>query len=362
MTNIRVWKFIVFSIIIIFLSCSPRSHKPVSTDNIVIFPPPPDTTRIQYLTHFSNSLDITGQRKGFVKFILGEDKGRPIIKPYGITVRNGKIYICDTILGGLEIINLGKKTFDYFQPGGKGQLKKPVNCFVDEDNLLYVSDAERRQIVVFDEQGRYLDSFGATEESKLTDVFVYKNKIWVCDLKTHKIHVYSQETHQLIFSFPDAEYQTPGFLYSPTNLYLRDERVYVTDFGDFKIKEYTLEGEFVRAIGSYGRTLGQLVRPKGIAVDRDLNLYVVDAGFENVQIFNPEGNLLMFFGGDYKGPGFMWLPAKVVIDYDHLHYFQKYVDKSFELKYLIFVTNQYGPDKINVYGFVEPKQDYARSK
>ena len=64
----------------------------------------------------------------------------------------------------------------------------------------------------------------------------------------------------------------------------------------------------------------------------------------------------MFFGGTYKGPGDMWLPAKITIDYDNLQYFRKYVDPSYDLQYLILVTNQYGPDKINVYGRVEPRQ------
>jgi hypothetical protein len=48
----------------------------------------------------------------------------------------------------------------------------------------------------------------------------------------------------------------------------------------------------------------------------------------------------------------MWLPADVTIDYGNLGYFSQYVDSSFNLEYLIFVTNQYGPDKVNVYGFV----------
>jgi hypothetical protein len=78
----------------------------------------------------------------------------------------------------------------------------------------------------------------------------------------------------------------------------------------------------------------------------------VDAGFENTQIFNKEGKLMMFFGGSYKGDGDMWLPAKVVIDYDNLKYFQNYVDPGFTLKYLILVTSQYGPDKLNIYGRV----------
>jgi hypothetical protein len=135
-----------------------------------------------------------------------------------------------------------------------------------------------------------------------------------------------------------------------------NEAVYVTDFGDFKVKIYNHKGEFLSAVGGFGSAFGQLVRPKGIAVDREDNLFVVDAGFENVQIFNKDGQLLMFFGGSTNSPGGMSLPAKVIIDYEHLSYFEKYVDPAFHLKYLVFVTNQYGSDKISVYGAVEMKK------
>ena len=35
-------------------------------------------------------------------------------------------------------------------------------------------------------------------------------------------------------------------------------------------------------------------------------------------------------------------------------YFQKYVDPAYELKYIILVTNQYTPEKVNVYGRIVP--------
>lgn len=330
-----------------------KAEKPQKNQDIVIFPPPPDTTRIQFLTRYSNSLDITGGRSSFWEYILGKEEERSIIKPYGISIKNGKIYICDTILGGLEIMDLANSTFEYFQPKGKGQLKKPINCFVDDNNFLYIADIERHQIVIFDEFGKYFESFGDVKNSKPVDVFVTKNKIWVCDIKMKKIHIHDKKSYKLLYSIPDAEPNTPESLYNPNNIYITDEHVYVTDFGDFKVKKYTKDGVFVKSFGSYGRNHGQFVRPKGIAVDKEGNLYVADAGFENVQIFNEQGNLLLFFGGSYKGHGNMWLPAKVIIDYDNIEYFQKYVDSSFKLKYLIFVTNQYGPDKISVYGFVD---------
>jgi hypothetical protein len=324
-----------------------------TSDELVIYPPPPDSARIQFLTSISNSTDITGKRNSFMRYILGEQESLPIFKPYGITSSKGKIYICDTQFGGIEIIDLEKKEFSYFKPSGRGQILKPVNCALDEKGYLYVADTERNQIVIFDDQLKYFSSFGDPSQFKPTDVAYHDGKIWVCNLKEKQIHIYSETTQALLLTFPKASQEDPGYLFSPTNLSVTDQNVYVSDFGDFKIKVYSQDGKFETSIGSYGQSPGQFVRPKGIAVDRDHNLYVADAGFENVQIFDRQGHLLLFFGGSYKGSGGMWLPAKVALDYENLSYFQKYVDRAFKLKYLIFVTNQFGPEKINVYGLIE---------
>jgi DNA-binding beta-propeller fold protein YncE len=353
--NITTHRLFILAGLILFLSvsCSRQLTKLDTKKELVIYPAPPDTTRIQYLTSISKSTDITGKQSGFAKFILGEDPAKPIIKPYGVTVNDNKIYICDPGLHGIEIINLEKLTFEYFTPSGSGELRLPLNCCIDERGYLYVADGERLQIVIFDDQGNYVDCFGGAANYKPTDVNVTADKIWVTNVKNNRVSVYDKENHQLLYSFPDSEKGQEEHLYSPTNLYVTDDLVYVSDMGDSKIKIFTHDGTFLKTIGSYGSGAGQLARPKGISVDRNSNLYIVDAGFENTQIFDKEGKLLMFFGGPYNGPGDMWLPAKVVIDYDHLAYFQKYVNPRFHLVYLIFVTNQYGPDKLSVYGFVE---------
>lgn len=299
--------------------------------------------------------DVTGSGKSFSSFIFGQDENIIINKPYGVAVSKGKIMVCDTYIHGLDIIDMEKNKFEQFVPGGKGELKVPLNCFVGKNGYLYIADVERKQIVVFDENRKYVNAFGEVENFKPVDVFVQDDKIWVTNLAGHQINVYSNDSSfTLLNSFPEVNKNDANSLFSPTNIFVTADKVYVTDFGDFKVKIYTLEGEFISSVGTYGEGIGQLARPKGIAVDRDANLFVVDAGFENTQIFNKDGNLLMFFGGNYKGPGDMWLPAKVILDYDNLKYFQKFVDPSFNLKYLIFVTNQFGPDKLSVYGAVEP--------
>ena len=341
-------------LLLISASCSRHVTKLDTSQELVIYPAPPDTTRIQYLTSISKSTDVTRKKSGFAKFILGNDPAKQIVKPYGVAIYSSKIYICDPGMRGIEIIDLEKNAFEYFIPSGLGELKLPLNCCLDERGYLYVADGERLQIVIFDDKGNYVDCFGEAAHFKPTDVNVTADKIWVANVKNNRVSVYDKENHQLLYSFPDSEKGQEDHLYSPTNIYVTADRVYVSDFGDSKIKIYTHEGLFLKSIGSYGSGIGQLARPKGISVDRKSNVYIVDAGFENTQIFDKEGKLLLYFGGPYKGPGDMWLPAKVVIDYDHLAYFQKYVNPRFHLVYLIFVTNQYGPDKLNVYGFVEP--------
>jgi sugar lactone lactonase YvrE len=59
---------------------------------------------------------------------------------------------------------------------------------------------------------------------------------------------------------------------------------------------------------------GYFAQPKGLALDREDRLYVVDANFEAVQLFDQGGNLLMAFGREGHGPGEFWLPAGISID------------------------------------------------
>lgn len=354
--NRRLPFYLLLLLLLILGSCSKRIYQTGSSEPAIIYPSPPDTARIQFLTRFSNSSDIVGKRSKFKTFVAGAENPLPIVKPYGLAIQKGKLFIADAAIAGLQVIDLDKNSFEYFLPSGRGQLKLPINCYLDEGGNLFVSDINRKQIVVFDDKLEYKGEIGGGENFKPADVFVAGNIIFVTDPNNNRINVYDTINSQPLFSFPEgAKVGDENWLYNPLNLFVKDDKIYVTDFGDSRIKIFTMKGDFINSVGSYGQGHGQFVRPKGIAVDREKNLYVVDAGFENVQIFNDKGQLLMFFGGSYKGPGDMYLPAKVTIDYKNVSFFEKYVDPAYELKYLIFVTNQYGPDKVSVYGRVELK-------
>lgn len=355
--NYKSYSITSILFLFIFISCSPRIHKDTITKKIV-YPSAPATPRIQYLTSISSSLDIAKKQSAFAKSIVGENQILPIYKPYGLFMRNGKLYICDVSLGGgLEIIDFKTNKFNYFVPEGQYKLKLPLNCYFTKNNILYIADIALQKIFIFDGDGTYITSFGKDKNIKPSDVFVNNQNIFVADSGNNRINVYNKETYKFEYYFPKSESGDVDFLYKPANLTIANKKVYISDMGSGNIKIFTLKGEYLKTISKYGKNIGELVRPKGIAVDKEENIYIVDASFENVQIFNKEGELLLFFGGHYKSKGDMWLPTKVMIDYENLKYFKKYVDPKFNLEYLIFVANQYGPDKVSVYGRITPLQN-----
>jgi len=50
----------------------------------------------------------------------------------------------------------------------------------------------------------------------------------------------------------------------------------------------------------------------------------------------------------------MILPSGITVDYENTAFFQEFVADGLRLEYLIWVTNQFGPELVSVYGRVHP--------
>ena len=201
----------------------------------------------------------------------------------------------------------------------------------------------------------YVAAIGGKEELKPCDVAISSNRLYVADLKGHMVRVYSKADRKPLFTLPADPKEATNKLFSPTNLALDPQgRLLVSDTGAFAVQVYDLDGRYLKTIGQQGVAPGLFARPKGIAVDRDGLVYVVDAATQVVQIFDPDGKLLMFFGQPETSPqGGLHLPAAVKIDYDNIKFFQDKVAPGFQCQYLILMTSQVGPSKVNIYGFVK---------
>ncbi|UFS71065.1 hypothetical protein LPW11_02485 [Geomonas sp. RF6] len=320
----------------------------------IFFPPEPNPPRIQYLKGINGSKDIVKEKLGFSVVSLGkeeEDVVKNIAKPYGITAEKGKLYVVDTILNEVYIADVAAQSFVSL-PGNKGQgkMKKPINIAVAKDGNVFVADTFRKEILMYDVNGNFVQGFGKDLDMKPVDCVVDDENIYALDFSHNDIKVISRATGELARTIGKST-ETEQGLSMPTNLTLDSKGfIYVTNTGSGRVIKLDRDGHIVSSFGKMGDAFSEFGRPRGIAVDDAGRIYVADASHQNIQIFNDKGRLLMFFGDPGLVEGSLNLPAGVTTTKENLEYYQKLADPNFVLENVIFVTNQFGPVKVAVYG------------
>ncbi len=93
-----------------------------------------------------------------------------------------------------------------------------------------------------------------------------------------------------------------------------DGNLYIADDGNNRILVITLDGEFVKTIGSKK----QLKSAQGVFVDADLNVFVADEKGRSVVVFDQEGNVIRTYKKPENTPLFgenaSFKPNKLVLD------------------------------------------------
>lgn len=285
----------------------------------IVWPPPPDEPRIEYLMSISTPDDI-GIKKGFFRklweFVFGESQDM-IAFPYGVTVSaSGRLYVTD----------VGRRVIHSFDPKGNkyrlidgekfGGFAWPVGVAVDKEENVYVTDSELNRVLVFSKGGKYLrDIEHKGKIMRPTGIAVDREAgiIYIVDTIGHRIHVYTTEGKYKSSFGENGE--NDGYFNFPTSIAIgRDGNLYVMDSMNFRVQIFDKAGRFLYKFGELGDTTGTFARPRSIALDVDGHVYVVDALFEAVQIFDKKGRLLLVFGSSGNGPGEFTLPAGICIN------------------------------------------------
>lgn len=328
----------------------------------VFFPAPPETPRLQFLRHFSLASDIEAQPSYFYYFITGAvPETKAIVKPYGLAFHDSTLYVCDTVLNTITTLDFKTRRFNLFTGRGAARIGKPVNIAVDTNGTWYVADVLRDEVLVYTPSNGYAGTIDWGDMNPM-DIAVGSNRVYVADGKNRRVQVFEKSSLTHWFSIPREPKTPEEDLFGPTNLALDPHgRLYVSDIRAFRVQLYDADGQFIRTVGRHGDGLGEFARPKGIAVDREGRLYVVDAASQLIQIFDEEGRLLLYFGEPGGSSASLILPAKVIVDYDHVDLFRPYAAPNFEVEYLVLVTSQYGGRKVMVYGFGHEKPSVETS-
>jgi DNA-binding beta-propeller fold protein YncE len=294
-----------------------------------VFPSPPEEPRFFYERSILSNInvEIESEESSFERLITGAARtGIGMGKPFGVTVHQGRIFVSDTVRRQVFAFDVRQARFLEIGTEGTGELSKPMGIDVDLQGNLYVCDAAKKQVLMYDRDGNYLRRFGEPEmfdrPAGLT-VDPSGERLFVVDTggvesRRHQVSVIDTESGELshIISGRGSD---EGKLNLPRDATIgEDGNLYVVDGGNFRVQVFSQQGEFLRTFGAIGRRSGQFSRPKGIGADKDGNIYVVDTAFGNFQIFNSQGRLLLAVGlrSATPGPATFMLPAGLAVDED----------------------------------------------
>lgn len=286
-------------------------------DGKKVWPPPPETSRVEFVGTIADSDDLHAAVSGMEAFKTALRGPRPPIRflgPTGVAVRDPeKVAIADTNGAAVHIIDLEARTHYKVNGWREERFGAPVGV-AWAGGQLFVTDAERHEVIELDAVGGFHRSFGGEVLTRPVGIAYapQRDRLYVVDGGAHCLKVFDRGGAST--ATIGRQGVEPGEFHFPTHVAVRDDTLLVADSGNSRVQLLDLDGACLRTIGQRGDAAGDFALPKGVAFDSDGHLYVVDAHFENIQIFNREGQLLLAVGQEGTKPGEFSLPAGLAID------------------------------------------------
>lgn len=96
-----------------------------------------------------------------------------------------------------------------------------------------------------------------------------------------------------------------------------DHTIYIADYGnDDRIHRFGRDGSYLGAFGRRGDGPGEFLRPEGIVIGPEGDLFVVDCGHHRIQRFRPDGTFVSTFGQAGETPGSFLFPFDIAAGSD----------------------------------------------
>lgn len=293
------------------------------------FPAPPEAPRFVFERSVMGSADLMTEKHDarLRRLLTGESSTTMAFsKPFDVTSCQGTMFVSDTVKRIVFAFNAPHKEFFLVGTSDPGMLAKPLGLATDEECRLYVADASRAAILIYQQDGTFIKSIGGKEYfDRLSHVAVNADgsRVFAVDTggvesQNHRVRVFDTASGNHLYDI-GTRGSEPGQFNLPRDIAITaDGLLYVVDGGNFRVQVLTQEGEFKSEFGALGQQMGEFARPKGIAVDAEDNSYVSDASHGNFQIFNEHGELLLFVGtrSEQNQRARYMLPAGLHVDED----------------------------------------------
>ncbi|HHY83481.1 MAG TPA: hypothetical protein GX505_12525 [Clostridiales bacterium] len=307
-----------------------------------------DRQGILYVADTGNNRVLKMTGSGEVLGVFTGPKEKPMKSPRGVYVDDdGDIYVADTENGRvLHLSPYGDFVEEFTRPESdllhETVSFDPNKVFISSTGYLYV--IRGRQFMMIDAYNRFRGYAGADQVGfSLNDLLVrifasdeqksrlqrreppsYINFVIHEDGMIYAVSAGSSNQIKKLNSvgkniYPsgqygeveeDAEAKEPAFADIAVD---RNGIISVLDWKLGKVYQYDQEGNLLTVFGGIGAVKGKFESPSSLVVDRDGNIYVLDRGRNNIQVFAPtkfirdvHEAVMLYANGDYAEALVKW--------------------------------------------------------
>ena len=273
--------------------------------------------------NFSSSGDGRGAIFKTIRWVVGLDERSldPIVlqRPQsGMVDEARRVLVTDISRQAILVFDEAGGRLDVWDRASKGtRFVAPIAVAQGAGGQILVTDAELKRVFRLSSTGEPLGDFGAGVLKRPTGIArdAASRQVFVADIHAHDIKVFDDDGNLLRTIGRSGG--APGELSYPTHLALAEGKLYVADTMNARVQVFDLAGKALLQVGQRGLYLGNLVRPKGVAVDAEGNIYVVESYHDHLLVFDKTGRFLMAIGGTGKANAEFYLPAGVWTDRDN---------------------------------------------
>jgi sugar lactone lactonase YvrE len=306
---------------------------PVIDYSNIVWPNPPAIARIRYQAFYSaeklSQVDTPKTKKdSWMDRLAGTqpqaDSGKvlwQLAEPYGMALDSkGSLYVADQKVGAIFIFNTETREVELIKNKTHAHFVRIIGLAMDDDDRLFVSDPGLSHILVFNPKHEATD---VITEGMVTPggmaIDTENRLLYVSDVEQDQVLVYDADSFKLKRRIGTGGKKhaltTPGDFARPGGLAVdSDGNLYVADTLNDRVEIFDGDGTFIRTFGKAGDGPGYFSRPKGVAIDSDNHIWVVDGMQDRVQVFNQDAQLLIAFGGHGLLPGMFQGIVEIVID------------------------------------------------
>lgn len=294
----------------------------------LMWPAPPEVPRYMYAGQLLGEANFRapGARAGegfmgilraIAGLVVGESRPVELARPQSGTVDEaGRIYVTDVSRQAVFVFDPVAGKLDVWEKAeGLASFAGPV-AVATAKGITYVTDAELGIVARLDASGTPQRALGRGLFKRPTGLAfdAQRGELYVADTAAHDIKVL--DLSGALKRVLGRRGEGDGEFNYPTHLALADGELYVTDTMNSRIQVLdAASGTMRRSFGVRGLYVGNLVRPKGIALDSERNVYVVESYYDHLLVYDRHGRFLMGIGGPGAESGKFYLPAGVWTDH-----------------------------------------------